>query len=47
MLAEYIVPHDFKIRDDFPLTPIGKIDPKALQNEDNVIELSKSKILKK
>lgn len=33
-LAEYAVPTDFKIREDFPLTPIGKIDVIALQKED-------------
>lgn len=47
MLAEYIVPHDFKVRDDFPLTPIGKIDTISLQEEENSVELETGKILKK
>lgn len=38
MLAEYVVPHDFKIRDSFPLTPIGKIDTIALQKEEEAVK---------
>lgn len=34
-LAEYAVPTDFKIREDFPLTPIGKINVIALVDEEN------------
>ncbi len=45
LLAEYAVPEDFKIRKEFPLTPIGKPDIVALQNEDE--EKSKSFVLKK
>lgn len=37
-LAEYQQPVDYKIRDTFPLTPIGKIDTIALQKEDEVKE---------
>lgn len=33
-LAEYAVPKEFKIRESFPLTPIGKIDVMALRNEE-------------
>lgn len=47
MLAEYVVPHDFKCRDNFPLTPIGKIDTIALQKEDQAVELDKIKTLEK
>jgi len=45
VLAEYAVPTDYKIREDFPLTPIGKIDVIALRKEDE--EKEKSMILKK
>lgn len=37
MLAEYVAPRDFKIRESFPLTNIGKIDTMTLQNEDDNI----------
>lgn len=45
VLAEYAVPEDFKIREEFPLTPIGKIDARSLQKEDN--EKENSMVLKK
>ncbi|MDD4718354.1 MAG: class I adenylate-forming enzyme family protein [Bacilli bacterium] len=44
-LAEYVVPHDFKIREDYPLTPIGKIDTRKLQEEEIIKE--QGKVLKK
>ena len=44
-LAEYVVPHDFKIREDYPLTPIGKIDTRKLQEEEIIKE--QAKVLKK
>ncbi len=41
ILAEYSIPLDFKIREDFPLTPIGKVDGIALKNENKKLVLKK------
>ena len=40
-LPEYVCPHDFKIRDDFPYTSIGKIDFNSLMAEDEIVSKSK------
>ncbi|MDD4706259.1 MAG: class I adenylate-forming enzyme family protein [Bacilli bacterium] len=43
-LPEYFLPVDYKIKDSFPLTPIGKVDVMRLKNEDiNKKVLIKSK----
>ena len=35
-LPEYAQPIDFIIKERLPLTPIGKIDYKSLENEANI-----------
>lgn len=40
-LPEYVQPTDYKIRNEFPYTAIGKVDFIALQNEDSNIENKK------
>ena len=45
-LPEYVQPVDYKIRNEFPYTAIGKIDFVSLQNEDSMIENKKIKIKK-
>ena len=35
-LPEYVQPVDYKFRDELPLTPIGKIDYRALEREDSL-----------
>ena len=37
-LPDYAQPIDFKFRDEFPYTPIGKVDFIVLQEEDNAIK---------
>lgn len=37
-LPEYAQPVDYKFRNEFPYTNIGKVDYRALQNEDSAIE---------
>lgn len=45
-LPEYVQPVDYKFRDSLPLTPIGKVDYRALEMEDsNVKNKSSEKIL--
>ncbi|HHU54936.1 MAG TPA: acyl--CoA ligase [Mollicutes bacterium] len=46
-LSEYVVPHDFKIRNDYPLTPIGKIDTIALQKEEELTKEQGKVLVKK
>ena len=43
-LPEYAQPIDYKFRKEFPITPIGKVDFIALQNEDSTIENKKIKV---
>ena len=45
-LPEYVQPVDYKFRNEFPYTAIGKVDFVALQNEDSAIENKKIKIKK-
>ena len=44
-LPEYAHPMDYKVRNEFPYTAIGKIDFVAMQNEDSAIENKKIKQL--
>lgn len=37
-LPEYSIPVAYKFRDNFPLTSVGKVDPKALKKEDEGID---------
>ena len=43
-LPEYVQPVDYKFRNEFPYTAIGKVDFVALQNEDSAIENKKIKV---
>ena len=45
-LPEYVQPVDYKFRNEFPYTNIGKVDFVALQNEDSSIENKKIKVKK-
>ncbi len=38
-LPEYVLPYDYKIRDNLPLTSVGKIDYRLLEEEDNSIKV--------
>ena len=41
-LAEYVQPVDYQFRDELPLTPIGKIDYRQLEEEDRVAQQNNS-----
>lgn len=43
-LPEYVQPVDYRFRNEFPYTAIGKVDFVALQNEDSGIENKKIKV---
>lgn len=47
VLPEYVVPCEYKFRDEFPVTAIGKVDFKSMEAEDaNKVE-ERNKVLKK
>ena len=38
-LPEYVQPVDYKIREELPLTPVGKVDYRALENEEEKVKI--------